>query len=57
MRRQLLQQNVAALEQERALNEAQQLYAALREFMLKLPSHKVRAELNSVKVGLERIII
>jgi len=57
LRRQLLQQNVAALEQERALNEAQQLYAALREFMLKLPSHKVRAELNSVKVGLERIII
>lgn len=53
LRKQLLQQNVAALEQERALNEAQQLYAALREFMLKLPSHKVRAELNSVKVGVQ----
>ncbi|EDV30418.2 LOW QUALITY PROTEIN: uncharacterized protein Dana_GF23279 [Drosophila ananassae] len=52
LRKQLLQQNVAALEQERALNEAQQLYAALREFMLKLPSHKVRAELNSVKATL-----
>ncbi|XP_017036999.1 cilia- and flagella-associated protein 58 [Drosophila kikkawai] len=52
LRRQLLQQNVAALEQERALNEAQQLYAALKEFMLKLPSHKVRAELNSVKANL-----
>ncbi|XP_039490569.1 cilia- and flagella-associated protein 58 [Drosophila santomea] len=52
LRKQLLQQNVAALEQERALNEAQQLYAALREFMLKLPSHKVRAELNTVKANL-----
>ncbi|XP_032578912.1 cilia- and flagella-associated protein 58 [Drosophila sechellia] len=52
LRKQLLQQNVAASEQERALNEAQQLYAALREFMLKLPSHKVRAELNSVKANL-----
>ncbi|XP_017082888.1 cilia- and flagella-associated protein 58 [Drosophila eugracilis] len=52
LRKQLLQQNVAALEQERALNEAQQLYSALREFMLKLPSHKVRAELNSVKANL-----
>ncbi|KAH8284178.1 hypothetical protein KR054_011689 [Drosophila jambulina] len=52
LRRQLLQQNVAASEQERALNEAQQLYAALKEFMLKLPSHKVQAELNSVKANL-----
>ncbi|KAH8258199.1 hypothetical protein KR038_007650 [Drosophila bunnanda] len=52
LRRQLLQQNVAATEQERALNEAQQLYAALKEFMLKLPSHKVQAELNSVKANL-----
>lgn len=51
LRRQLLGQNVAALEQERALNEAQQLYAALKEFMLKLPSHRVQAELNTVKVG------
>ncbi|XP_062123703.1 cilia- and flagella-associated protein 58 [Drosophila sulfurigaster albostrigata] len=50
LRRQLLGQNVAALEQERALNEAQQLYAALKEFMLKLPSHKVQAELNTIKV-------
>ncbi|XP_022229630.2 cilia- and flagella-associated protein 58 [Drosophila obscura] len=52
LRKQLLSQNVAALEQERALNEAQQLYAALKEFMMKLPSHKVRAELNSVKATL-----
>ncbi|KAH8356012.1 hypothetical protein KR200_007459 [Drosophila serrata] len=52
LRRQLMQQNVAATEQERALNEAQQLYAALKEFMLKLPSHKVQAELNSVKATL-----
>ncbi|XP_026840072.1 cilia- and flagella-associated protein 58 [Drosophila persimilis] len=52
LRKQLLSQNVAALEHERALNEAQQLYAALKEFMLKLPSHKVRAELNSVKATL-----
>ncbi|XP_064552752.1 cilia- and flagella-associated protein 58 [Drosophila montana] len=49
LRKQLLSQNVAALEQERALTEAQQLYAALKEFMLKLPSHKVQAELNTVK--------
>lgn len=56
LRKQLLQQNVAASEQERALNEAQQLYAALREFMLKLPSHKVRAELNSVKVGFFQLL-
>lgn len=50
LRKQLLSQNVAALEQERALNEAQQLYAALKEFMLKLPSHRVQAQLNTVKV-------
>ncbi|KAM8705003.1 hypothetical protein ACLKA7_009458 [Drosophila subpalustris] len=52
LRKQLLGQNVAALEQERALNEAQQLYAALKEFMLKLPSHKVKAELNTIKASL-----
>ncbi|EDW14497.1 cilia- and flagella-associated protein 58 [Drosophila mojavensis] len=52
LRKQLLSQNVAALEQERALNEAQQLYAALKEFMLKLPSHRVQAQLNTVKASL-----
>lgn len=51
LRKQLLSQNVAALEQERALTEAQQLYTALKEFMLKLPSHRVQAQLNTVKVS------
>ncbi|XP_068157412.1 cilia- and flagella-associated protein 58 [Drosophila tropicalis] len=52
LRKQLLAQSVSSMEQERALNEAQQLYAALKEFMLKLPSHKVQAELNRVKASL-----
>ncbi|XP_067630514.1 cilia- and flagella-associated protein 58 [Eurosta solidaginis] len=49
LRKQILQQNVSALQQGQALEEAQRLYDALKEFMLKLPSHKIRAELNNVK--------
>ncbi|XP_054727601.1 cilia- and flagella-associated protein 58 [Anastrepha obliqua] len=52
LRKQILQQNVSALQQEQALEESQRLYEALKEFMLKLPSHKVRAELNNVKATL-----
>ncbi|XP_036323030.1 cilia- and flagella-associated protein 58 [Rhagoletis pomonella] len=52
LRKQILQQNVTALQHEEALEESQRLYEALKEFMLKLPSHKVRAELNSVKATL-----
>ncbi|XP_039970986.1 cilia- and flagella-associated protein 58 [Bactrocera tryoni] len=52
LRKQILQQNVSALQQEQALEESQRLYEALKEFMLKLPSHKVRAELNNVRATL-----
>ncbi|XP_030369546.1 cilia- and flagella-associated protein 58 [Scaptodrosophila lebanonensis] len=52
LRKQILNQNVATLQKERALEESQQLYAALKEFMLKLPSYKVQAELNTLKATL-----
>ncbi|CAD6992534.1 unnamed protein product [Ceratitis capitata] len=52
LRKQILQHNVSALQQEQALEESQRLYEALKEFMLKLPSHKIRGELNNVKATL-----
>lgn len=55
--RQLLNYNVASLEQERALKESQRLYSTLKEFIVKLPSIKIKAELNEVKVCIKVIPI
>ncbi|XP_055851683.1 cilia- and flagella-associated protein 58 [Episyrphus balteatus] len=52
LRKQILAQNVNVLEQSRALEESQRLYDALKEFMLKLPSYKIKDELNEVKHNL-----
>ncbi|XP_055909034.1 cilia- and flagella-associated protein 58 [Eupeodes corollae] len=52
LRKQILAQNVNNLEQSRALEESQRLYEALKEFMLKLPSYKIKDELNEVKHNL-----
>lgn len=49
--RQLLHYNVTNLEQERALKESQRLYSTLKEFIVKLPSIKIKEELNEVKVS------
>ncbi|XP_023292257.2 cilia- and flagella-associated protein 58 [Lucilia cuprina] len=54
LRKQLLNYNVASLEQERALKESQRLYNTLKEFIVKLPSIKIKAELNEVKATLTR---
>ncbi|XP_005180606.1 cilia- and flagella-associated protein 58 [Musca domestica] len=52
LRRQLLHYNVTNLEQERALKESQRLYSTLKEFIVKLPSIKIKEELNEVKSAL-----
>uniref|UniRef100_A0A1I8NQH2 Cilia- and flagella-associated protein 58 n=1 Tax=Stomoxys calcitrans TaxID=35570 RepID=A0A1I8NQH2_STOCA len=52
LRKQLLHYNVTNLEQERALKESQRLYTTLKEFIVKLPSIKIKEELNEVKSAL-----
>uniref|UniRef100_A0A1A9ZZ70 Cilia- and flagella-associated protein 58 n=1 Tax=Glossina pallidipes TaxID=7398 RepID=A0A1A9ZZ70_GLOPL len=54
LRKQLLSRNIAALRQNTALRESQTLYDALKEFMSKLPSIKIKEELNRVKAALSR---
>ncbi|XP_037943975.1 cilia- and flagella-associated protein 58-like [Teleopsis dalmanni] len=54
LQKQILNQNIASVEKERALQESQQLYGALKEFMLKLPSYKIKDELNELKATLNQ---